>query len=196
MRDVYIPASPASAVWMWEALSGCGKRWGWGSWESRDSEEAKILLGPQWDVEEKRRCTENLGFHWREIPPVPEPAARRSALLWLLSPRPSLDFSPLGAGAGAMWQLGEQVLPRRQENISAWVENAASVGSWGWQGAGCLWGTVCQAGEESKPRLRCSLLSIPSRNQVIIASSLITHSFPPSRGGGCLRGGETEAQRR
>ena len=59
-----------------------------------------------WEGEEKRRCTGDLDFCWREILPVPEPAARRAAPLW---PLPlSLDFSPLRAGAGAMWQLGEQ----------------------------------------------------------------------------------------
>lgn len=49
-----------------------------------------------------------------------------------LSPLPSLDYFPLQTGAGAMWQLGEQVLPCSQENISVWVESPASVGSCGW----------------------------------------------------------------
>lgn len=64
-----------------------------------------------------------------------------------LSPLPSLDYFPLQTGAGAVWQLGEQVLPCSQENISVWVESPASVGSCGWLSAACL-----LAGAESQPR--------------------------------------------
>lgn len=80
-----------------------------------------------------------------------------------------------------MWQLGEQVLPCRQENISVWVESPASVGSRGWLSAACL-----LVGEESQPRASPlhfwgqALLCVPWRNQVIIYSSLITQSFLPS----------------
>lgn len=79
-----------------------------------------------------------------------------------LSPLPSLDYFPLQTGAGAVWQLGEQVPPCRQENISVWVESPASVGSHDWLSAAWL-----LAGEESQPRaspLHCwgqALLSIP-----------------------------------
>lgn len=98
-----------------------------------------------------------------------------------LPPLPSLDYFPLQSGAGAVWQLGEQVLPCSQENISMWVEKPASVGSCGWLSAACL-----LAGEESQPRaspLHCwgqALLSILWRNYAIISSSLTTQGFLPS----------------
>lgn len=91
------------------ALSGCdadGGSAGTGSWESRDSEEQKTLLGLQWDGEKKRCCTGNLGFCWKEIPPVPQPAARHAALLrrlprqpgFVVVPPPSWGWGSVAAG--------------------------------------------------------------------------------------------------
>lgn len=110
-------------------------------------------MGPQWDEEEKqghgkgRRRDVALGI-WA----FDGEKSRLSMLQGVqpcsgLSPLPSLDYFPLQTGAGAVWQLGEQVLPCSQENISVWVESPSSVGCCGWLSAACL-----LAGAESQPR--------------------------------------------
>lgn len=89
-----------------------------------------------------------------------------------------------------MWQLGGQVLPRSQASVLAWVENSASVGSCDWQGTACLQSARQGRSPTLEPPFSTAqgqaLLSIPLRNQVIIASSPITLSFLPSQGGSCL----------
>lgn len=106
-----------------------------------------------------------------------------------LSPLPSLDYFPLQTGAGAVWQLGEQVLPCRQENISVWVENPGSVQPACWQGR--------SPSPEPPFSTAGARLCFPFPREIkqLFPPALLPKASCPAKALVAL-GGETEAQRR
>lgn len=111
-----------------------------------------------------------------------------------LFPLPSLDYFPLQTGAGAVWQLGEQVLPCSQENISVWVENPASVG----RRAGSVQ-PACWQGRSPSPGLPFSTAGarlcfpFPGEIKQLFPPTLLPKASCPAKAV-FAHDGETEAQ--
>lgn len=187
------------------ALSGCdadGGSAGTGSWESRDSEEQKTLLGPQWDEQKKRRCTGNLGFRWKEIPPVPEPAARRAAPLRRLPRQPGFVVvvpPELGLGQCGSW-VSRCSLAARKTSWRGWKILPRWAAVAGGVQAAC---GVQRAGQGRSPKSRASLLHCSGPGSAFhslekSSNHCLKPNYPqlPAQPRRWLPlGGETEAQR-